>query len=82
MPPTPHARTHTFFSPSLFPNAVLEVQFDPVGYTVLEGGDASLIVVLSTEAAMDVTVYIETMPGSAGTHVTSDRWNGLCPLKP
>ena len=64
--------------PPSLPPPVLEVQFDSDSYTVLEGGNTSLTVVLNNEAAMDITVDIETIPGSAGTHVCNTHHSDRC----
>ena len=41
------------------------VQFSPIAYTVTEGGDTELIVVLVGETAVPITVDLATMDGSA-----------------
>lgn len=41
------------------------VQFDPVSYSVTEGGQASLIAVLNFEASYEVMVDFATDDGSA-----------------
>ena len=46
--------------------AVLEVQFDPVTYNVIEGATVSLSAVLNIIADRDVTVDLIVIPGTAG----------------
>lgn len=56
---------HQFFHDIFFILPVLTVQFDPVTYTVTEGGQASLRVVLNFAADGAVTVDIATNDDSA-----------------
>ena len=51
----------------------MEIQFYSDSYTVLEGGEASLMVVLSNEVAIDITVDIEIIPTSAGLYMLYTR---------
>ena len=41
------------------------VQFSPTAYTVTEGGDTELILVLTGDTAVPITVDLATMDGSA-----------------
>ena len=46
-------------------HTVIEVQFDPSSYSVLEGGVANLRVVLNGSSDNEVTVAIQTFDGTA-----------------
>ena len=47
----------------------IEVGFDPTMYLVTDGGTATLTVVLNMAYTEDITVSLQTNPGSAGGNI-------------